>query len=518
MTHTGMYSALLAQHGDRIAIVAGERRLTFRELDAEAARVATGLRRLGFQRGDILAVWLPNVPEWLALFFAATRLGALVVPVNTRARAFELAHMLRTTRARGVVYLSDFLGIDFPDMLRQAAGGLRELEHVVDVAAGGGYGSLRDASPLEAAAATGQPTDLVCAFSTSGTTGNPRLAAHDQASVAQHSGRVSHAFDLRPGDVLLCALPLSGVFGFNAALGALAAGATCVLEPVFHGADAADLMTRHHVTHLFGSDAMVQAVLDAADPLAVWSWRRGGIANFAGLAREVIERADATLGARVTGLYGSSECFALMASWSPDDPIEQRALAGGVPISPEIQVRVVDTVTGAVLPDDQPGELQVRGSNVLASYLNNPEATASARTTDGWFRTGDLAMARAGGFVFTARLKDALRLHGYLVDPVEIEEYLTGHPAVAAAQVVGVPGPSGTGEQAVAFVRPAPGVAPSETDLIAYCRGRIADYKIPARIVAVSAFPTVQSSNGTKIQKARLREMAAELRPQPKPG
>jgi acyl-CoA synthetase (AMP-forming)/AMP-acid ligase II len=356
----------------------------------------------------------------------------------------------------------------------------------------------------------------VCAFSTSGTTGNPKLAAHDQASVAQHSRRVSQAFELRAGDVLLCALPFSGVFGFNAALGALAAGATCVLEPVFQGADAADLMTRHRVTHLFGSDAMVQALLDAADPSASWAWRRGGIANFAGLARAVVERADAMLGARLTGLYGSSECFALMASWSPDDPVGQRALAGGVPISPEIQVRVVDTVTEAVLPDDQPGELQVRGSNVLASYLNNPGATASAVTADGWFRTGDLATAGAGGFVFTARLKDTLRLHGYLVDPVEIEEYLTGQPAVEAAQVVGVAGP--TGDQAVAFVRLAPGAVAAEAALIAACRGRIADYKIPSRIVVVDAFPTVHGPNGTKIQKARLRELAAELQPQPKSG
>jgi fatty-acyl-CoA synthase len=514
--HEPALHALLAEHGDRIAIIAGERRLTFHELDAEAARVAAGLQRLGLQRGDALAIWLPNVPEWLALFFAAARLGALAVPVNTRARAFELAHVLRTTRARGVVYLSDFLDIDFPHMLQQAARDQPELEHVVDVAAGGTYGGLRAAAPLRTP--PGQPTDLVCAFSTSGTTGNPKLAAHDQASVAEHSHRVRLAFDLRPGDVLLCALPFSGVFGFNAALGALAAGATCVLEPVFHGADAAALMTRHHVTHLFGSDGMVQAVLDAADVSAGWAWRRGGIANFAGLARQVIERADAMLGARVTGLYGSSECFALMASWSPDDPIERRALAGGVPVSPEIQIRVVDTLNGAVLPDDQPGELQVRGSNVLAGYLNNPQATASARTADGWFRTGDLAMARAGGFVFTARLKDALRLHGYLVDPVEIEEYLTGHPAVAAAQVVGVPGPSGTGELAIAFVRLAPGAALSETDLIAYCRGRIADYKVPARIIAVEEFPTIQSSNGTKVQKARLREMAVALRLRPQSG
>ncbi len=198
-----------------------------------------------------------------------------------------------------------------------------------------------------------------------------------------------------------------------------------------------------------------------------------------------------------------------MASWSPDDPIDRRSPAGGMPISPDIQIRVVEPVTGADLVDEQPGELQVRGPNVLRGYLNNPEATAGAFTDDGWFRTGDLAMARAGGFVFLARLKDTLRLRGYLVDPAEIEEYLASNPAVAGAQVVGVPGAAG--EQAVAFVRPTPGAAPAEAELIDYCRGHIADYKVPARIVVLDEFPTVQSPNGTKIQKARLREMAAGL-------
>jgi fatty-acyl-CoA synthase len=502
-TNDAPLQALLAPHGDRVAVVAGERSITYAELDAEAARVAVGLERRGFQRGDALAIWLPNVPEWLTLFFGAARLGVLVVPVNTRARAFELAHVLRTTRARGVAYLSDFLGIDFPGMLRQVAADLPVLIQI-DVSTEGIDGGLRDL-------AYGQPSDLVCAFSTSGTTGDPKLAAHDQASVALHSRRVAEAFDLRTGDVLLCALPFSGVFGFNAALGALAAGATCVLEPVFHGSEAAELMTRHRVTHLFGSDAMLQSVLDAADASAAWAWRRGGVANFAGLARTVIEGAEAQLGARVTGLYGSSECFALMASWSPDDPINLRFPAGGVPISPDIQIRVVDPVSGAVLADEQPGELQVRGPNVLQGYLNNPEASAGAFTSDGWFRTSDLAMAHAGGFVFMARLKDTLRLRGYLVDPAEIEEYLASHPAVAGAQVVGVPG--ATGEQAVAFVQPAPRAAPSEAELIAYCRGRIADYKVPARVVVIDEFPTVQSANGTKIQKARLRELAARLGP-----
>jgi fatty-acyl-CoA synthase len=232
------------------------------------------------------------------------------------------------------------------------------------------------------------------------------------------------------------------------------------------------------------------------------------VANFAGLAAQVVARAE-QVGVNVTGLYGSSECFALMAAWSARDSPAVRAQAGGVPITPEIEVRVADPASGEVLAPEQPGELQLRGYNVLREYLHNPEATAAAFTPDGWFRSGDLGGTRPeGGFVFTARLKDSLRLRGYLVDPAEIEEYLAQHPAVAAAQVVGVER-AGEGDVAVAFVRLAPGQASSEADLVDHCARGLAAYKVPRRIAFVDEFPTVDGPNGVKIQKTRLRELAA---------
>ena len=474
----------LEQHAARPALVADDRQLSFNELAHAARRVATGLYRLGLQRGDALAVWLPTVPEWLTLLLAASRLGVLVVPLNTRYRAVEVRHVLHTTRARAVVITSDFLGIDFAAILAEAAVDLPQAPLVIDGAA---YAALADAPPWTAPSPDGQEADLLCAFSTSGTTGNPKLAAHDQASVVRHSLHVAQAFDLGPGDVLLCALPLSGVFGFNAALGALAGGACCLLQPVFDPAQAASLIAEHSVTHLFGSDAMLHAILEHATSLGT-TWRRGGVANFAGLAGQVVSEAE-QIGVQVTGLYGSSECFALMAAWSPEDPLPLRAQAGGVPISPEIEVRAVDPASGAVLAPDQPGELQVRGYNVLQTYLNNPRATADAFTSDGWFRTGDLgSIDRQAGFLFSARLKDTLRLRGYLVDPAEIEEHLTRHPAVAAAQVVGVDRP-GHGDLAVAFVRLHPGRSVTEADLLEHCARGLAAYKVPRRIVFKTSLP-----------------------------
>jgi fatty-acyl-CoA synthase len=434
---------------------------------------------------------------------AAAHLGVLVVPLNTRYRAVEVRNILRTTRARVLVIPSEFLGIDFRAILAEASAGLAERPVVVDRPA-----SLADAPPWTGEPA--DPADLLAAFSTSGTTGgsSPKLAAHDQASVVHHALNVARAFDIRPGDVLLCALPLSGVFGFNAALGVLAGGATCVLQPIFEAAQAARLMAEHRVTHVFGSDPMLHGILERADSLGS-TWRRGGVANFAGLAADVVARAE-QIGLTVTGLYGSSECFALMAAWSPAEPLTVRVQAGGVPVSPEIEVRAADPTSGEVLAPEQPGELQVRGYSVLREYLNNPEATAAAFTPDGWFRSGDLGWTRRdGGFVFSARLKDTLRLRGYLVDPAEIEEYLAQHPAVEAAQVVGVQR-AGEGEVAVAFVRLRAGQATSEADLVDHCARGLAAYKVPRRIAFLDEFPTVDGPNGVKIQKTRLRELAAE--------
>jgi acyl-CoA synthetase (AMP-forming)/AMP-acid ligase II len=169
---------------------------------------------------------------------------------------------------------------------------------------------------------------------------------------------------------------------------------------------------------------------------------------------------------------------------------------------------VVELESGAPVPPGTTGELQLRGYNVMSGYLNNESATAQSFTSDGWFRTGDLAYAEDDFFVFLSRIGDGLRLRGYLVDPSEIETFLCRHPAVSAAQVVGVRR-EGEGDVAVAFVcaeRPI-----SEAELHAYCRDGIANYKVPRRIVQLDAFPVIEGPNGTKIRKATLRERASEI-------
>jgi acyl-CoA synthetase (AMP-forming)/AMP-acid ligase II len=506
-----LLDAVAGRHADACAAVEAGTRLTFAELARESRLVAAGLRALGLRRGDALAVWLPNFAEWLVLECACGRLGLLVVALNTRYRTAELARLLPASRAKALVLAPGFLGLDFLGMAREAAPCLRVI--AVRGAAPGtvAYEELRRHGEI---AGGGAPSDLVNVFPTSGTTASPKLAAHDQGGVAEHAVNVARRLGLGPGDAMLMPLPLCGVFGFSGAMAALGAGATLVLQEAFAADEAARLLAREHVTHFYGPDSMVQAVLasPAFDRGRARAWRWGGYANFtAGRPRALIEEVEARAGVRLVGLYGSSECFALMASWRPEDPPEARAQAGGFPVSPGIRVRAGDPDTGAPLAPGERGELQVRGYNVMREYLGNPEATRAALTPDGWFRTGDLGSVNPdGSFVYLARLRDSLRVRGYLVDPAEVEEHLLRHPAVALAQVVGVRH-GAEGDVPVAFVQLTPGARAGEGELLGHCRQGIAGYKVPRRICVLDEFPVVVGPNGVKIQRHRLREMAAAL-------
>ena len=452
----------------------------------------------------------PNFHEWLVLEVACARLGLRVVALNTRYRTAELAPLLSASRAKALALTPSFRGIDFLAMARDVASGLSLI--TVRGAADGAmpYAHLREQGEV---AAEGTASDLLNVFPTSGTTASPKLAAHDQAGVVQHAKKVAQAIQLTSGDVMLMALPLCGVFGFNGAIAALAAGATLLLQVIFDADGAARLLADQQVTHFYGPDSMLRAVITspAFDRQAVPAWRWGGFANFTtGKPVELIQLAEAKAGVRLVGLYGSSECFALMSSWRQGDEIETRAQGGGFPVSPEIRVRAGDPDSGAPLPPGERGELQVRGYNVVQEYLGNLQATRAAFTADGWFRTGDLGYVNPNGsFVFLTRLTDSLRVRGYLLDPAEVEEHLLRHPSVALAQLVGVR--STQGDLPVAFVQLAAGATAAEEDLLTYCRQGIADYKVPRKICLLEEFPVVSGPNGVKIQRHRLREIAAGL-------
>lgn len=499
----GVFFGLLDGHAEKPAICLGDYVATRRDLAEAADRAAAFLTNLGIARGDVIALWLPDGPTWLQFLFAAARQGILVVPISTRYRRDEARHVIALSRAKAVVAATGFLGVAYAEIATDLQMEVTTLRHVVEIADPTRFHAGAVGHPV----ATGHPEDLLCTFSTSGTTGAPKLAVHDQQSCRTHAGIVASSFDIRPGDKTLCALPLYGVLGFVQAIATLAGGGACVLLPVFNAADAASVIERHDVTHTFGSDGLLDAILDVPGA-KLSTLRAGGFADFAGLTDRVMRNAEAGWGLRLVSVYGSSECFALMAARSPAEPVEARSLPGGRLVSGKTAFRIVDLESGTPVQPGATGELQLRGYNVMSGYLNNSQATAQSLTSDGWFRTGDLAYAQDDAFVFLARIGDGLRLRGYLVDPSEIETFLCRHPAITAAQVVGVR-LEGEGDVAVAFVRADQEIG--EPELLSYCRQGIANYKVPRRIVQLDAFPVTEGPNGTKIRKAALREHASRI-------
>jgi len=499
------------------------RPIAFQALAEESRRIAHGLQRLGVGPGDRVALWLPNVPAWLATFFACAQLGAIAVSVNTRFRSHEVADIVARSGARVLVLWPGFKGIDFASILAQCdPAALDRLESVVVYSEDGtpvpkavvgkpavGYESLASGSALlESAAAPGAGCVI---FTTSGTTSTPKFVLHDQRSVTGHARNVAHGFGLDGDSVMLLAPPLCGVYGFCCAMAALAAGRPLVMRPAWDAALAAHDIVEHRVTHANGTDeAIAQLLRQSEAPRPFPDVRFFGYAAFSPAHADIVARADER-GLRLVGLYGISEIQALFARQDENAPAEERLLAGGRPLSAAASVRARDPDTGAILAHGEAGELEFDApESRMAGYFGNPEASAKAFAEDGYYRSGDLGCTHPDGrFSFLARMGDALRLGGFLVSPPEIESVVQAFPGVSACQVVGVARAEGV--RPVAFVLLEPGAAHDEAALRAHVAARLAAYKVPLRTFALDAFPVTPGANATKIQKGKLRELADSL-------
>lgn len=508
---------------DAVAIHYQERAITYGELLNESTRVAAGLAARGLGEGDRIAVWLPNIPAWLCLMFACARLGAILVSVNTRFRAHEVADIVSRSGCRMLVLWPDFKAIDFAGILAAIEpAALAAIEHVIvyEEQAPASRAALITGVPqsayseLRAAqgdlAPRGTAAHRCVIFTTSGTTKAPKFVCHVQGTVARHAHDVARALGMtRAGAKVLQALPLCGVFGYTQALAAVVAGAPMIMLPVFDAALSARLIRELGITHMNGVDDMMDRMLaEVDDELAFPTLEHFGYALFNPALEDIVERAAAR-GVTLRGLYGMSECHAFHALQALDLPASERRKGGGRPVAPEARVRVRDPDSGALLGVGVAGELEISGPSLLHEYFGDPQATAATFTDDGFLRTGDLAYLEADGrFCYVARMGDVMRLAGFLTSPLEIESVLDEHPAVHSSQVVAVEVDGAPA--AVAFVLPADGALDAQ-QVIAFCAARLANYKVPRRVFTLDAFPTTLSANGTKIQKSRLRALAQEL-------
>lgn len=475
---------------------------------------AAGMRKAGIDPDARVALWLPNGADYLAAIFACARLGALAVHVNTRFRTADVGSLLRRSRTVALVTEWGFPAVDFPSIFASLPAEDREtvrcvlspqLTPPVTELAGLPVWSLHDTAAD--AGSDDAAADKPClTFTTSGTTAGPKLVLHDQQTIAGHAVDVARHIGLDTGDaVLLGALPFCGTFGNVAAMAAIAGGAHIVCLAQFHSETAVELIHKHRVTHVIGGDDLFGRLAAATGRRNFHTVRFSGFAAFHSTAASSIAATEAA-GLQPRGLYGSSELQALFSVSEGKD----RLLGGGVPVNSHVRLAVRDPETGGALPSGASGELWVDAPSRFIGYLENPVATERAIDSDGMFRTGDLARLSGTSFVYEARIADAMRLGGFLVSPEEIETVIQAQAGVASVQVVAAS--RGDGDPVpVAFVRPNDGARLEEATLRARCLELLARFKVPERIVVIEAFPIIESPNGPKVQKVRLREMAEAL-------
>ncbi len=512
--------SLAASRPDALALIDQGQPVTVGQLRARSRALAAGLARMGVRPGHRVAVWLPNCAAWVESFLACAHLGALVLAVNTRFRALEVADILGRGQADWLVYWPGFKGIDFQGILDGVdPAALARLQGAAALQAAG------DAAPASVHGRPVHPYDglLACAdaappaqgnagvlcFTTSGTTSKPKFVLHDQQTLLRHGAAVAQAFGYDDDACVLASAPFCGAFGFATLVGGLARGVPVVCAPVFNAAESAEAVARHAVTHTYANNEALVGMMQAATPGTFASARLFGFASFTPALDNMLDLAHAA-GVPLTGLYGSSELIALVAG-QPREPAEgdvsARHQPGGTLIYPEARVRARDPETGQVLPHGQSGEIEILSPSLMRGYLDNPDATRAALTDDGYFKTGDLGYTLTPRqFVFQTRMGDSLRLSGFLVNPVEIEQVVETLPGVRACQVVGA---TRQGKLVpYAFVLLHPGAQADPAGWTAACKAAMAGFKAPAGFTVLDAFPSVESANSVKIQKHRLREMA----------
>ena len=508
-----------ARWPSRTALVEGivtddARTWTFAELlrDAEAAARALLTH---FRPGERVAVWSANSPEWVLLEFGAALAGLTLVTVNPAYRAAELAFVLRQSRAQGIFVQPRLHSRDLLAVARTVSEELPGLRAVQ---------SLGEWAHFVSASAAAEPrlphvrlTDPAQIQYTSGTTGFPKGAVLSHRALAVNGRHYAETIGATPEDVWVNPMPLFHTAGCGlVALGALQTGGVHVLPRGFDADLVLDLFERRRGTILLSVPTMLIRMLDVHGGRArdLGSWRLATLGG-APVPVELIRRARREFGVDVGIGYGQTEAAPYITHTLPHDSHPHWPETVGRPL-PHAEVKIAAQDTGEPVPLGELGEICTRGICVMSGYFDNPEATGAAVDQDGWLRTGDLGRMDAAGYIrIKGRVKDMIIRGGENIYPREIEDLLFTHESVANVSVVGLPHHE-WGEIVAAFVQARPGTNLAPDDLIGYCTGRIASYKIPQLWEFVAEFP--QTASG-KIQKFALRDQyLTRVGRQPRPG
>lgn len=512
-TIPGLIARAAGEFPDREAVVDDGVRWTFAELAEQVYRVAGAIIASGIGPGDRVAVWAPNGRQHITAALGAVTAGAVLVPVNTRFKGDEAAWILGKSGARLLFVANGFLGNDYVGMLREAAPTITTRLQIVTLSGEGGlpreeFLHRAESVPRTDVLARAQnvtDTDISDMFFTSGTTGRPKgvLTAHGQ------NIRVFQAWadgvGLRAGDRYLIINPMFHTFGYKAGvLACLIKGATMVIQPVFDAAEAVRKIEEEKITVLPGPPTLYASILDhPGREDADLSSLRLAVTGAASVPVALVERVRAEMFPEVIIAYGLTESCGTVTVGSKDADAETISRTVGKPIA-GTEVIVADP-EGRPCPPGENGEVLVRGYNVMRGYFEDPEATAKTIDGNGWLHTGDVGtFDTEGNLRITDRLKDMFVVGGFNAYPAEIEQVIARCDEVSEAAVIGVPDQR-LGEVGRAYVVPRPGATPTEDEIIAFCRARLANFKVPRSVKIVETLPR---NAGGKVLKSQLREEA----------
>jgi fatty-acyl-CoA synthase len=519
------------RYPENAALIYRNQRISYGELLEKARALAKGLIALGVGRGDKVALWAGNCPEWVYTQMATALMGAVLVPVNTRFRTSELEYILGQSDSTTLILMDSFLNIDFAAMLREVCpeignalpgrlqpARLPMLKNIIflgDRRNPGAFSfseivkqaeSIPDEN-LRSPLARVQPDDVIMFQYTSGTTAFPKgvMLTHD--GVIRDGFCLGERQTLTAEDLLFCPLPFFHVGGaVISTLSVLTHGACLAFLETYDPLESLKMVHKERCTAMNGIETHFLMMYQHPDfsRYDVSSLKKGWAIGQAEVVRSVYQKMGMT---KVLNVYGTSETSPNVTTTFVDDPLELRMAFHGLPHA-ETEIRIVDPPTGETLPDGREGEICVRGWNVMKGYYKKPEETAKTMDSQGWLHTGDLGLIdpKTRYLKFTGRFKDMLRVGGENVSAMEVESFLLTHPKVKQAQVIGVPDARLT-EVGVAFVELKEGLSSTEEEILNYCRGKIANFKIPRYVAFVREFPMTGSG---KIQKFKLKEKALE--------
>ena len=524
--------ALLAQvasrYGDDPGVVDGDVALTWAQRAGRAAELARAVAAHGIEAGDRVAIWAPNCWEWVVAVLGLHSAGAVLVPINTRYRGEEAAHLLERSQARLLFTVGEFLGTDYLALLGDRRPAVTDTVVVLrsdadtnDLTTGetqggavldlatflGRAGEVADAEiDARIAALDGDsPSDILF---TSGTTGQPKGAVCTHGQVVRAYAAWANVVGLTHDDRYLVVSPFFHAFGYKAGIiAAMTVGSPIYPEPVFDVNKVMERVAAEQISMLPGPPTLYQSMLNHPDlDTEALAGLRLAVTGAASVPVELIEAMGDTLGFEtvITG-YGLTEaCGIATMCRDGDDPMTIATTSGRA--IPGVEVVTFDEA-GNPTAAGVPGEVRIRGYNVMVGYLDDPEATAETIDADGWLATGDIGVLDAdGNLAITDRLKDMFIVGGFNAYPAEIERQLLLHPDVAQAAVIGVPD-GRLGEVGYAFVVPTAGVSIDGAAIIAWCREHLANFKVPRYVESIDELPF---NAGGKVMKFQLRDRAAE--------